>query len=503
MSLIVLYDPEEHNPRNDNYGITSANPMFDEPEIHYWARRSGNPFEDLAVLWINRKAQANGSHIFSTILEQVWENIDHMYIWDSENPLEIEGHVEFRDWDRRNDADVLNYLRSFSTQHVFLAVEMTEQTPFGTSALQRWYRILECVRSGIPTVYALPGRGTYNSNAGLGTKTQIAQDTWPITNQEIKRLINENQPVTREAIEDGCGQEFRTTPHNLSEHLLPDMYALWDAYDTPCITMLLPEAYPFICDQYAWSGCQLQPLWDIIQASLDQAQGGQEMDYHECRRTMWQTITGREYSRTDDYDAICNQTQFPRPLVISDNPNPTEITHHRSIRSRWPTLGHARDIAYVSAITTHLWRDVLVSINASREEYQNELDEVRDLATGNTIKTLLSQRNQLVVCRINADWVGHTNYKFNGPRYDLNYTRLSSNQGRMGVQLSPYARSAVYVIQTDLTLAGFSQLSESALAQYSTADLLSLSDGLYPGPIWWPRGTDNHRFAPPFAEVAP
>ena len=83
------------------------------------------------------------------------------------------------------------------------------------------------------------------------------------------------------------------------------------------------------------------------------------------------------------------------------------------------------------------------------------------------------------------------------------YSRLPTARRDLSVQLSPYARRSVYVLQTDYSRAEFAQLPESALAQYSTVDLLSLSDGLYPGPLWWPRGTRNHRFAPCFAEVIP
>ena len=65
MPLIVLYDPEEGRERIDPgrraYAIPSENPMFVDAHIHYWARRAGNPFEDLDVLWIPRNARSGGA----------------------------------------------------------------------------------------------------------------------------------------------------------------------------------------------------------------------------------------------------------------------------------------------------------------------------------------------------------------------------------------------------------------------------------------------------------
>ena len=55
--------------------------MFVESHLHYWARRAGNPFEDLDVLWINRRQRDEGEFIFQNIIEVVSINIDHMYIW--------------------------------------------------------------------------------------------------------------------------------------------------------------------------------------------------------------------------------------------------------------------------------------------------------------------------------------------------------------------------------------------------------------------------------------
>ena len=167
MPLIVLYDPEEGMERIDDgntaYAIPSEDPMFVDAHIHYWARRAGNPFEDLDVLWIPRNARSGGDPIFPSILESVSRNIDHMYIWQEENIMGIVGHVDFTNWDRRDEPEVISCLNSFTAQNVFLALEMTEQTPFGSSAMQRWFRIWECVKSGIPTIYALPGAGTYQS----------------------------------------------------------------------------------------------------------------------------------------------------------------------------------------------------------------------------------------------------------------------------------------------------------------------------------------------------
>lgn len=510
MPLIVLYDPEEGreriNPGRVAYAIPSENPMFVDAHIHYWARRAGNPFEDLDVLWIPRNARSRGVHIFPSILESVTRNIDHMYIWQEENIMEIIGHVDFTTWERRDEPEVVSCLNSFTAQNVFLALEMTEQTPFGTSAMQRWYRILECVRSGIPTIYALPGAGTYQPDSGLGTRNEIAQRTWPLTNDFVLQMIRDNNPVTQESLETLSGMTFNTTPHNVAPHLVPDLYALWDTYNTPCAVFLLPEAYPFICDQYAWSGTQLSELWDVIADCIDRVRANQDIELLNLRESMWDFITESDFHGAHRWNGrahfgqICSTSSFPPTHRVVDNPDPTNIEHHRGFRGH-PNNG--RSLGYISEISSQSWEDVLSNINTSRRDYQNRLPELQNREIARNIKELFAERGEVLILRINQAWIDHTNYAFNGLRYDLMYSRLPSGRNDLSVQLSPYARRSVYVLQTNLSRAEFAQLPESALAQYSTVDLLSLSDGLFPGPLWWPRGTRNHRFAPRFAEVIP
>ena len=510
MPLIVLYDPEEGRDRIDaariSYAIPSENPMFVDAHLHYWARREGNPFEDLDVLWIPRNARSNGGLIFPSILESVTRNIDHMYIWQEENVMGIYGHVDFTNWDRRDEPDVISCLNAFTAQNVFLALEMTEQTPFGTSAMQRWYRILECVRSGIPTIYALPGAGTYQPDSGLGTRNEIARDTWIQTNEYVLQMIRDNEPVTQVNLETLSGMSFDTTPHNVAPHLVPDFYALWDTYNTPCAVFLLPEAYPFICDQYAWSGTQLQELWGVIADCIDRARSNQDIELMDLRENMWEFITQTDFhgpyrwNGKEFFGKVCSSSSFPSTHRVVDNPDPTNIQHHRGFRGH---NNNSNSLGFISQLDNNDWEEVLSEINTSRRCYQNRLPQLQNCGIARDIKELLSERGEVLILRINQRWLDHTNYAFNGLRYDLMYSRLPSGRNDLSMQLSPYARRSVYVLQTNHSRAEFSQLPDSALAQYSTVDLLSLSDGLFPGPLWWPRGTRNHRFAPCFAEVTP
>jgi hypothetical protein len=176
------------------------------------------------------------------------------------------------------------------------------------------------------------------------------------------------------------------------------------------------------------------------------------------------------------------------------------LLHHRSFRGH---TNNRTSLGFINPINDNIWGEVLSQINASRRGYQNRLPELQNIEIAGDIKELISRRNEVLILRINQRWLDHTNYAFNGLRYDLMYSRLSAGRDDLGVQLSPYARKSTFVLQTNYTIAEFTQLPDSALAQYSTVDLLSLSDGLFPGPLWWPRGTRNHRFAPCFAEVAP
>ena len=516
MPLIVLYDPEEGtkriNPARRAYAIPSENPMFEDAHLHYWARRAGNPFENLDVLWIPRDARSNEGRIFASILESVTRNIDHMYIWQEENTMGINGHVDFRNWDRRDELEVVSCLNAFTIQNIFLALEMTEQTPFGTSAMQRWYRIWECVRSGIPTIYALPGAGTYQNDSGLGTRNQIAQDTWIQTNPYVLTMIGGNEAVTKENLETLSEMSFDTTPHNVSPHLLPDMFALWDTYSTPCAAFLLPEAYPFICDQYAWSGVQLEGLWDVIEDCINQARTNQNIESQDLRENMWEFITQtdfhgpRKWKGRSFLGEVCSSSSFPPTHRVVDNPDPTNIQHHRGFRGN---NNNKVSLGFICQIDNNDWEEVLQRINQSRSGHNMQLSTLQDIENAIHVKNILSNRDEVLILRIHQtpsadyDKLSHTNYAFNGLRYDLMYSRLDSDQDNLGVQLSPYARRATYVLQTNRSLADFTQLPDSALAQYSTVDLLSLSDGLFPGPLWWPRGTRNHRFAPCFAEVAP
>lgn len=510
MPLIVLYDPEEGRDRIDadrrEYAISSENPMFVDAHLHYWARRDGNPFEDLDVLWVPRNAMSNGRLIFPSILESVTRNIDHMYIWQEKNSIEIEGHVDFINWDRRDEPEVISCLNAFTVQDVFLALEMTEQTPFGTSAMQRWYRILECVRSGIPTIYALPGAGTYNPDSGLGTRTEIAQQTWTQTNEYVLQLIRNNEPITQESLETLSGMTFNTTPHAVAPHLVPDLYALWDTHNTPCAVFLLPEAYPFICDQYAWSGTQLQGLWEVISDCIDRARTNQDIELLNLREDMWDFITQTDFhgphrwNGRDYFGDVCISSSFPATHRVVNNPDPTNIQHHRGFRGH---NNNSRSLGFISQLNNKDWGEVLSEINTSRRSYQNRLPEVQNCEIAESIKELLSERGEVLILRINQNWVDHTNYAFNGLRFDLMYSRLPTERMDLSVQLSPYARRSAYVLQTNYSRAEFAQLPESALAQYSTVDLLSLRDGLFPGPLWWPRGTRDHRFSPCFAEVMP
>jgi hypothetical protein len=317
-------------------------------------------------------------------------------------------------------------------------------------------------------------------------------------------MIGGNEAVTKENLETLSGMSFDTTPHNVSPHLLPDMFALWDTYSTPCAAFLLPEAYPFICDQYAWSGIQLQGLWDIIGECITQARANQGIELQDLRESMWEFINQTDFhgphKRNRNFDRVCSASSFPPTHRVRDNPNPTELLHHRSFRGH---TNNRTSLGFINPINDNIWGEVLSQINASRRGYQNRLPELQNIEIAGDIKELISRRNEVLILRINQRWLDHTNYAFNGLRYDLMYSRLSAGRDDLGVQLSPYARKSTFVLQTNYTLAEFTQLPDSALAQYSTVDLLSLSDGLFPGPLWWPRGTRNHRFAPCFAEVAP
>ena len=414
--------------------------------------------------------------------------------------MAIEGHIDFREWDERDNQEFLAILRSFTINDVFLAVEMTEQTLYGTSAMQRWYRLYQCVHAGIPTILAVPGRGSYTAFSGLGTRGTTAQEQWLLTNETVLRFIRENRAITREDIQAEVGQEFVTEGHNNAEHLVPDMLTLWDTFETPMCVHFLPEAYPFVCDQYAWSGTQLQTLWDLISPCIDAAREGNEVRpvLRPFRQAMWDLVQDRNYGNSRQYNEMCASTQFPQSHKICIGANPTNPAHHRSFRGHF----NARNCAGGgSSIVDLEWAGVLNHINNSRENYQQNLNALEDLDRMDWLKTLLARRNQLIVYRCNLTHVHHTNYKFNGPRFDIIYTRVGIGGDSLGVSRSPYARHAIYVLQVDLSLADFANSPESTKEQYGTADLLSLNDGLYPGKLWWPREVVSYSQLIPICEV--
>ena len=252
MPLIVLYDPDE-NERTDTI---QGYPMSHvDRRIHYWAMRDGNPFQDLDVLWINRRYQDHdGVEIFHNITDVVYNNIDHMYIWsDDEVFANINGWSVDTDHGFELSNEQINRLRDFNCNNIFLAVEMTEHAVWGSNAFQRFSRIVQCVSNNIPVIYAVLKDPTGAMGGGEELRSRGQLHWWSLGNgairQAIENLINLNQDITQDNIQycwistpstngvhaiDSDGRNFGNIEYQeFSQWVHPFMLVLWDTYDTP------------------------------------------------------------------------------------------------------------------------------------------------------------------------------------------------------------------------------------------------------------------------------
>jgi hypothetical protein len=141
------------------------------------------------------------------------------------------------------------------------AVELTSQNPANSNAVQRNGRIFDHVSAGIPFIFASPAAGI---RVKTGANIQGGHGS-PVYKAAAERLVKQNKPVTSAAL----GIKLPTHPaQQPSSWPALALLTAADTYDTPAGLLLLQASHGAIPDNYRWSGCQLDPLWKVMDALM-------------------------------------------------------------------------------------------------------------------------------------------------------------------------------------------------------------------------------------------
>lgn len=525
MPLIVLYDPEE----NDRNNRIDAHPMdHDENHVHYWAMRQGNPFENLDVLWIDRRTTlGTESQIFANIVNIVYTNIDHMYIWVDEKIFSnaIQGWVTDTSGEFNPTPAQITYLRSLTVHDVFLAVEMTEHAVWSTNAFQRFGRIVQCVENGIPVIYSAPEDAWRGDGWGRGTYNEGQRYWWERNNLElhniVEDLIRNDIDVTHENVSDRCSfnipecsGDYGIIEHQpFSQWARPYLLTLWDTLECQVTFSLLPTTYSTFPDQYGASGGQMRDLFEIIRIAIQHEQNiVSEIQYNE----MWdelksasQANVGTDWMlnrRIERYDQLAASNGFPSSTfhAYGEVRNPSDQRQHFSLRSRnMHVASRANSIHAISGSSVgDRTANVISHLSTLSAEYGGpRFTDVLSLPAP------LVNRNSVLTHRLtghlrtNYNVITHSNKTCFMPYLDYQFCRndvIDPTRPNAGAA-SPYARRHILVaFMQDIPS---SEYFSNAYWQRTyprnhyiwseTADVMIFIDGIFLGELWWPEGVNQ------------
>ena len=545
MALIVLYDPNKENDRSDRidgYPMSHA-----DRHIHYWAMREGNPFQDLDVLWINRRYLDNeGCEIFHNITNVVYNNIDHMYIWTDSNVFDtIEGWLVDTDDGFELTEEQIESLRAYTCDDVFLAVEMTEHAVWGSNAFQRFSRIVQCVSNCVPVIYAVPEESFRGDKWGArGTHTPGQLHWWSLEDgailETVEELLENNEDITRENIDTGVG--FEIPPcigpfgdvefQEFSQWVHPFMLALWDTYNVPVYALELPCSYSYVPDGYGASGNQLSPLYSQIATCISHRRGDLSAeDYSTSFTEIKANVHARVIASEDifttrrnlAYDEICEIYGYPSTSFCSygDIRDPTESALHFSLR------GHGMGArAGANSIYTLEGDDpeercesMLQILNNLSVEYGGGTFTMDPTFNPTGILGIVFNRQSILITRLSPttstyDVITHSNKVFPMIYLDYQFCRLDADvmERPNAGNASQAARRHIFgaFMQNITSEDYFSAEYWNQALQNNTArqrrvwaqraDILLFSDGIMLGEYWWPMGANQLADVPRIAE---
>ena len=526
MPLIVLYDPEE----NDRKTRIGGHPMdHKERHVHYWAMRQGNPFENLDVLWLDRKTTlGTSSPIFANIIDLVYTNIDHMYIWTEDEVFAdvIQGWVTDTSGEFNPTRAQIEYLRSMTVKDVFLAVEMTEHAVWSTNAFQRFGRIVQCAENNIPVIYCVPQDAYRGHRWGRGTYNEGQKFWWERENCElhdiVEELIRKDEEITLANVSSmcsfalpNCGGKFgRVEPQPFSQWARPYLLTLWDTLECPVTFCLLPTTYSTFPDQYGASGVQMVELFNSILTAIQYQQNTvSETTYNqmwEDMKEVSQMNVGTAWThkrRVDKYDLMASMNGFPSSTfhAYGDSRDPYDPGQHFSLRSRnMHVKSRANSIFPVSGSSTdERTTSVISNLSGLSSEYDSS--EFTSILALPDIP--LMKRNSILVHRLTGhldagyNVITHSNKNCFMPYLDYQFCRndITDPNRPNGGARSPYSRRHILVafmqdIQSSEYFANNFWRKTFPRSHYiwsETADILMFSDGIFLGQLWWPKGVSQ------------
>jgi hypothetical protein len=212
--------------------------------LRHWARRTGSPLLHAALTWV----PASRIKALSS-----FEQCD-LVLFRSIDPLNggvITGAIT---------ANIQAALDRLTLDDACLAIEYTAAVPANSNALGRVGRILDHVRAGIPTVYAVPRAGYEGRDEGRGQGTSAVRG---LHDQDHQRRIARDKVLDIGTLAKG---DFHY--RELSRWVPLYALCLADSYSVPCAIIPLPEAVKTYPSIWRHSGAELEPLYRVISAVL-------------------------------------------------------------------------------------------------------------------------------------------------------------------------------------------------------------------------------------------
>lgn len=175
--------------------------------------------------------------------------------------------------------DLPGAARDATCSDVVLAIEITTQNPGNSNAVQRFGRVFDHARAGLPLLFACPESAIRSVTGGPIAGHRGSTDAAVVA--AATDLVRRNVAVNAASIS-GHPSLVATSSGALSGPFHPSQaHSAWtalgirtagDTYGVGTGLLLLPCTWGEIPADYRWSGVQLSPLWDVIGESMVLAQ---------------------------------------------------------------------------------------------------------------------------------------------------------------------------------------------------------------------------------------
>jgi len=287
--------------------------------LEFWLRRHGSPFfseseNRVFAHWIPitsipalRECATSSDFILISVPELGGLRRDHL--WTEENP----------------PAEHIRQLLSrIDASRAIISIEFTYHADFGSNTIERIQNLIQPAILGIPSFISMPMSVIQNRGTGrLGNMTNTQRYFHSLTSDACETLVRQNLPVTYDnvtnLIEDdevlprdldngGQANEDCRAKTSFATWKVPLMTSVINDSWEVCYRIPLPMTTVNFPDRWKMAGCQLTPIFEIINSAI----------------VIWEN-EGRKLAHSDD---VIENMRVINENALRDLPPPNDRTRN-------------------------------------------------------------------------------------------------------------------------------------------------------------------------------